>query len=138
VTTWNDPPGGFHPVSAPDYLPREQLQAIQLQRLQSVASRAFEHVALFRSRAEQRRLKPTDIKALSDIVRLRFTFKADLRDTYPFGLFASPMKYMYDFGAASKAEQAAIIFRFDDPDAAVKALTAAGVRVLSREEVLGS
>jgi hypothetical protein len=47
------------------------------------------------------------------------------------------VEYMYDFGAASKGGQAAIIFRFDDPDAAVKALTAAGVRVLTREEVLG-
>jgi hypothetical protein len=48
------------------------------------------------------------------------------------------VEYMYDCGAAAKAGKAAIIFRFDDPDAAVKALTAAGVRVLSREEVLGS
>ena len=48
------------------------------------------------------------------------------------------VEYMYDFGAASKAGTAAIIFRFDDPDAAVKALVAAGVRVLSREEVLGA
>ena len=47
---WNDPPGGSHPVSAPDFLPREQLQAIQLQRLKSVVGRAFDHVALFRSK----------------------------------------------------------------------------------------
>ena len=48
------------------------------------------------------------------------------------------VEYMYDCGAAGKTGKAAIIFRFDDPDAAVKALTAAGVRVLTREEVLGS
>ena len=48
------------------------------------------------------------------------------------------VEYMYDFGAACKGGQAAIIFRFDDPDTAVKALTAAGVRVLTREEMLGS
>jgi hypothetical protein len=48
------------------------------------------------------------------------------------------VEYMYDFGAASKGGLAAIIFRFDDPDAAVEALTAAGVRVLTREEILGA
>ncbi len=37
MSLWNDPPGGFHPVSAPDYLPRARLQEIQLQRLRSVA-----------------------------------------------------------------------------------------------------
>jgi phenylacetate-CoA ligase len=133
VTTWNDPPGGFHPVSAPDYLPREQLQAIQLQRLQSVASRAFEHVALFRSRAEQRRLKPTDIKALSDIVRLRFTFKADLRDTYPFGLFASPMEQVIRLHASSGTTGKPIVVAYTQSDvnvwteAMVRTLVACGV-----------
>jgi hypothetical protein len=48
------------------------------------------------------------------------------------------VEYMYDCGVAAKAGKAAIVFRFDDPDAAVKALTAGGVRVLSREQVLGS
>jgi phenylacetate-CoA ligase len=133
VTTWNDPPGGFHPVSAPDYLPREQLQAIQLQRLQSVASRAFEHVALFRSRAEQRRLKPTDIKALSDIVRLPFTFKADLRDTYPFGLFASPMEQVIRLHASSGTTGKPIVVAYTQSDvnvwteAMVRTLVACGV-----------
>ena len=47
------------------------------------------------------------------------------------------VEYMYDFGAASRAGKAAIIFRFEDPDAAVEALTKAGVKVLSSEEVLG-
>ncbi len=48
------------------------------------------------------------------------------------------VEYMYDFGAASQKGKAAIIFRFEDPDAAVDALTKAGVKVLSSEEVLGS
>ena len=47
------------------------------------------------------------------------------------------VEYTYDFGAASKGSKAAIIFRFDDPDAAVSSLQKAGVRVLSKEEVLG-
>jgi hypothetical protein len=48
------------------------------------------------------------------------------------------VEYMYDFGAASKGGKAAIIFRFEDSDAAVAALGKAGVRVLSSEEVLGT
>jgi hypothetical protein len=47
------------------------------------------------------------------------------------------VEYMYDFGAASRGGKAAIIFRFEDPDAALAALEAAGIRVLSGEEVLG-
>ena len=46
------------------------------------------------------------------------------------------VEYMYDFGAASRGGKAAIIFRFEDPDAALAALAAAGVRVFSREELL--
>jgi hypothetical protein len=47
------------------------------------------------------------------------------------------VEYMYDCGMAAKPGKATIVFRFDDPNAAAKALAAAGVRVLSREEVLG-
>jgi hypothetical protein len=46
------------------------------------------------------------------------------------------VEYMYDFGAASRAGKAAIVFRFEEPDKAVTILEAAGVRVLSREELL--
>ena len=92
MSTWNDPPGGFHTISAPDYLPRPQLAGIQLQRLQSVVARSYDHVALFRSRMVERDLAPGSIATLADIGRLPFTVKTDLRDTYPFGLFASPME----------------------------------------------
>src|ERR1035438_9229854 len=82
----------FHPVSAPDFLPPEQLQAIQLQRLKFMVQRAYNHVALFRKRMDDVSLEPTDVRSLEDITKLPFTVKTDLRDTYPFGLFASPMK----------------------------------------------
>jgi Coenzyme F390 synthetase len=91
VSVWNDPPGGFHPVSTPDYLPRRQLAAIQLQRLQSVVARAYDRVPLFKSRMAERKLSPASIGSLADIAKLPFTVKTDL-DTYPFGLFASPME----------------------------------------------
>ena len=46
------------------------------------------------------------------------------------------VEYMYDFGAASRAGKAAIVFRFEDPDAALAAMNAAGIRVLAMEELL--
>ena len=51
-TQWNDAPGGFHPASAPDFLPRRELEKVQLGRLQAVVSRAFERVGLFRKRMD--------------------------------------------------------------------------------------
>ena len=73
VSIWNDPPGGFHPVSTPDYLPRRQLAAIQLQRLQSVVARAYDRVPLFKSRMAERKLSPASIGSLADIAKLPFS-----------------------------------------------------------------
>jgi phenylacetate-CoA ligase len=81
-----------HPASAPDYAPVAQLRDLQLQRLQAVVARAWHQVELFRSRMDGRGLAPQHIRSLEDIGKLPFTVKSDLRDTYPFGLFASPMK----------------------------------------------
>jgi phenylacetate-CoA ligase len=79
-------------VSLPDYTPVAQLRELQLQRLQTVVTRAWQQVELFRSRMQERGLAPQDIRSLEDIRKLPFTVKSDLRDSYPFGLFASPMK----------------------------------------------
>jgi phenylacetate-CoA ligase len=81
-----------HPASAPDYTPLAELRALQLQRIRAVVERAYQHVELFRTRMEERNLKPEEISSIDDIAKLPFTLKSDLRDTYPFGLFASPMK----------------------------------------------
>jgi phenylacetate-CoA ligase len=83
---------GCHPASVPDYTPVPQLRDLQLQRMKAVVARAWQHVELFQSRLADRGLAPQDIRALDDVAKLPFTEKRDLRDTYPFGLFASPMK----------------------------------------------
>jgi phenylacetate-CoA ligase len=116
VSAWNDPPGGFLPVSMPDYLPRPQLAAIQLQRLQSVVSRAYDRVPLFRSRLEERHLTPASIASLADIAKLPFTVKADLRDTYPFGLFASPMEEIVRLHASSGTTGKPIVVAYTQAD----------------------
>jgi phenylacetate-CoA ligase len=88
----SQPHGCFHPVSAPDFLPTGPLRDLQLQRLKSTVRRAYERVALFHKRMEERDLTPEDVRSLEDVANLPFCVKTDLRETYPFGLFASPMK----------------------------------------------
>ncbi|MFL5298731.1 MAG: phenylacetate--CoA ligase family protein [Anaeromyxobacteraceae bacterium] len=119
TAAWNDPPGGFHPASAPDYLPVAQLRAIQLQRLQSVVARAYERVPLFRGRMEERRLQPSSVRGLEDLAKLPFTVKADLRDTYPFGLFASPMEEIVRLHASSGTTGKPIVVAYTQADLAV-------------------
>src|SRR5512141_3201044 len=106
----------FHPVSAPDFLPLPQLRDLQLHRLKSIVSRAYEHVALFRQRMDERGMKPADLRQLSDIVRLPFTIKTDLRDTYPFGLFASPMKDVVRLHASSGTTGKPIVVAYTKAD----------------------
>jgi len=84
--------GSFNPLSAPDFLPLPQLRDLQLQRLKMMVERAYDCVGLFRKRMDERGLTPQDLRTLDDITKLPFAEKTDLRDTFPFGMFASPMK----------------------------------------------
>jgi phenylacetate-CoA ligase len=113
---WNDLPGGFNPVSAPDYLPKTQLQDLQLRRLKAVVTRAYDHVELFRSRMKERGVTPADVRSLDDIVKLPFTVKTDLRDTYPFGLFASPMQEIVRLHASSGTTGKPIVVAYTRED----------------------
>ncbi len=87
-----DTPARFHPASSPDYVPREQLQGLQSQRLRQVVGQAYEHVSLYRQRMNKQGLTPSEIHGVGDIHKLPFTLKADLRDTYPSGMFAVPVQ----------------------------------------------
>ena len=90
-----------HPASAPDFMPVNELRATQLCRLQRMVGRAYDHVPLFRKRMDDRGLKPANVRSLDDVRQLPFTVKTDLRDTYPYGLFASPMKDIVRLHASS-------------------------------------
>ena len=98
---WNDPGSTLHPASAMDFLPAPQLRALQLHRLQNITRHTFENVAFVRDRMEKAKAHPDQIKTLADIQRLPFSVKADLRDTYPYGLFAVPMSEVVRFHASS-------------------------------------
>lgn len=106
----------FHPVSAPDFLPLPQLRDLQLSRLQRMVRIACDNVALFRNRMKERKLTPDDIKSLDDMKKLPFTVKTDLRDTYPFGLFASPLKDIVRVHASSGTTGKPIVVAYTQND----------------------
>lgn len=72
-------------------LPREQLQNLQLKRLQQTVKRCFFNVPFYRQKMQKAGVNPEDIKSLEDIKRLPFTYKKDFRDNYPYGMFAVPL-----------------------------------------------
>jgi phenylacetate-CoA ligase len=109
----------FNPVSAPDYLPTKQLQEVQLARLQNMVGRAYKHQALFRERMDAKGLTPADVGDLADIANLPFTVKIDLRDTYPFGLFASEMKDVVRLHASSGTTGKPIVVAYTKGDVKV-------------------
>ncbi|MGO9246454.1 MAG: phenylacetate--CoA ligase family protein [Verrucomicrobiia bacterium] len=108
-----------HPVSAPDFMSASALQATQLARLQAIVTRAYDHVKLFRQRMQERALKPRDIHTLDDVRKLPFTVKTDLRDTYPYGLFASEMRDVVRLHASSGTTGKPIVVGYTREDIAV-------------------
>ena len=82
-------------------LSRAEIEAIQLSRLQDTVRRVWERVAPYRRKMEEAGVTPDDIKSLSDLRRLPFVTKTDLRDNYPYGLFAVPMEEVLRIHASS-------------------------------------
>ena len=123
-----------HPVSAPDYMPVEQLRALQLHRLQATVKRVYENVPLTRRRMDERGVKPEHIKTLKDIALLPFMKKVDLRDEYPLGLLASPMNEIVRFHCSSGTTGKPIVLAHTENDihvwqqATMRALAMFGLR----------
>lgn len=88
-------------LSNPDYMPREELSKLQLAKLQKLVAYEYERVPLFRRRCDETGVKPRDIVSLADIAKLPFMKKTDLRDEYPIGLTAAPMKEIVRFHCSS-------------------------------------
>ncbi|MCL2341477.1 MAG: phenylacetate--CoA ligase [Proteobacteria bacterium] len=82
-------------------LPRSGLESIQLKRLQALVQRVYHTIAPYRAKMDAAGIKPDDIRTLADLRRLPYTSKDDLRDTYPFGMFASPMDEVIRIHASS-------------------------------------
>jgi len=79
----------------------EALRALQLERLQWSLQHAYDNVPHYRKKFDAAGVKPGDCRSLEDLARFPFTTKADLRDTYPFGLFAVPMDRIVRIHASS-------------------------------------
>jgi phenylacetate-CoA ligase len=82
-------------------MPRDKLAALQLERLRTTVKNAYDHVPLHRARLDAAGVSPGGIASLADLERLPFTYKADLRDHYPFGLFARPRSALARLHASS-------------------------------------
>jgi len=86
---------------AVETMPRAQLAALQLERLKKTLERAYACVPHHRAKFDAAGIKPDDLKSLADIVRFPFTVKTDLRDNYPFGMFAVPREQLLRIHASS-------------------------------------
>ncbi|MBC7247706.1 MAG: phenylacetate--CoA ligase [Actinobacteria bacterium] len=88
----------FNPV---ERMEREELEALQLERLRATVDRLYRKVPFYRKKLDEVGYRPGDMGSLDDLRRLPFTTKDDLRDNYPFGLFAVPMRDIVRIHASS-------------------------------------
>ena len=91
-------PGDLDPIEKAS---RDEISALQLQRLQATLRRAYDNVPHYRKAFDARGVRPEDLRQLSDIAKFPFTVKSDLRDNYPFGLFAVPREQVARIHASS-------------------------------------
>ncbi len=91
-------PGDLEPIERAS---RDELQALQLQRLQWTLRHAYENVPHYRQAFDARGVHPDDCRTLADLAKFPFTAKADLRANYPFGLFAVPRAQVVRIHASS-------------------------------------
>lgn len=114
-------------------MPAERLRAIQGERLVQTVRRVWDNVPFYRRALEEKGLGPGDIRSLDDLTKLPFTNKQDLRDNYPFGLFAVPMDEVVRVHASSGTTGKQTVVGYTRDDLAVwgevmaRTLGAAGV-----------
>lgn len=106
----------IHPACAMDFVPRDVLRAVQLERLKKTVRRAYTYVPFYRRKFDELGIVPEDIRSLEDIVRLPMTVKNDLRDNYPFGLFARPMEDIVRLHASSGTTGKPIVVAYTKSD----------------------
>jgi phenylacetate-CoA ligase len=87
--------------SKEESLSRKGMKKLQGERLAKVCERVYASVPFYKKMFDKAKIKPAQIKSIDDIVRLPFTTKLDLRDNYPFGMFAVPMKEIVRIHASS-------------------------------------
>jgi phenylacetate-CoA ligase len=82
-------------------MPKAALESLQLKRLQNVLERVYANVPFYRNSFDKAGIRPNEVKGLEDLQRLPFTTKQDMRDSYPYGLFAAPLEEIVRIHASS-------------------------------------
>jgi phenylacetate-CoA ligase len=112
----------------------QELRALQLDRLRATLRHAYENVPFHRDAFDRAGVRPEDCRTLADLARFPFTSKADLRETYPFGMFAVPRERIRRFHASSGTTGRPTIVGYTDRDLSLwadmvaRSLRAAGAR----------
>lgn len=102
--------------SAIECAKRGEIEELQLGNLKTAVKKAYEHVPFYRKKLDEAGVEPEDIKSLKDIEKIPFTTKADLRDNYPYGLFAVPMKKIVRVHASSGTTGKPIVVGYTKDD----------------------
>lgn len=111
---------------------RETIIGLQNERLVATVKRVYDNVPFYRNKMIEAGVSPDDIKSIDDLKKLPFSYKQDLRDTYPYGLFAAPMKDIVRLHASSGTTGKQIVVGYTKNDmelwdtCVARALTAAG------------
>ena len=124
---------------AKECMSRDQLQTLQGARLVKLVDRVYHNVEFYRKKMQELGIEPGDIKGIEDITKLPFTTKADLRDNYPFGLFAVPQSQIVRVHASSGTTGKATVVGYTRKDISIwaecvaRAFSQAG---LGRDDVI--
>ena len=112
---------------------RSELELLQLERLQATLNRVARNVPLYRNRFAELGIDPYDVQSLEDVKRLPFTTKDDLRQNYPYGLFAVPLRDVVRMQASTGTTGKPTVVGYTSGDVrrwselAARILTAGGV-----------
>ena len=96
--------------------PREEIRALQLEKLKAQVAWTYERVAWYRERMDALGVAPGDIRTLEDVQKLPFTDKSVLRDTFPYGLFAVPLDEVVELHASSGTTGKPIVVGYNAHD----------------------
>jgi phenylacetate-CoA ligase len=108
------PPAYWQPEA--ECLDREELVQLQLERLQATLSRVFRNVPFYRKCLDEARFDPDEVRSAEDLKALPFTTKEDLREAYPYGLFAVPLRDVVRLHASGGTGSAAVVMGYTRND----------------------
>jgi phenylacetate-CoA ligase len=131
MTAKSPQPGDLEPIETAS---RDEISSLQLERLQWSVRHSYDNVAPYRAKCEAKGVHPDDLKSLADLARFPFMTKLDLRDNYPFGLFAVPRNKLARLHASSGTTGKSVVVGYTKndidnwSDLIARSLRAAGVR----------